>query len=164
LADPVTVVARLNFADYDLYSLNLQKRGDDLVVDLPDTTFQLWYQCFAESRPYNVSVIIKPDGLHLDTAGLKKHQTDIQSLAKDVRNAWEENTAAQDTNAPIPPYELFETLQDMCYNGTGNDGPKLIDQVWPKHFLGKETYWNKFLRELRRSPYWEDIRALNGWK
>ncbi len=164
LSDPVTVVARLNFADYDQYTLNLRKRGEDLLVDLPDVTFQLWYQCFGDSRPYNVTAVIKPDGLHLDTAGLEKHHEDIASLAEAVRTAWEENASTPGSRAPIPPYELFEMLERMCYSGAGDDGPELVEHVWPTHYPGKKGYWKGFLANLKDSPYWEDIRKLNEWK
>ncbi len=165
LGDPVTIVTRITFADFDEQGyLNIRKRDGDLLVDVPDNTFELWYDCLADSRQFEVTAIVRPNGFSLDTKGLKKHHVDVDDMADSVRVAWEENVAANDTRHPIPPSELFETLRQLCFEGAGDDCEALINAVWPRHYPGKKTYWESFMGRLRGSPFWEDIRKLNEWK
>jgi hypothetical protein len=111
-----------------------------------------------------VTVILGANGYRLDTSKLRQHHVSVESLADGIRQAWEDNLSARDPARPIPPVELFETCREMCYTGAGQDIPKLLDQVWPKDFPGKDAYWERFLESFKNRSYWENIRKLNGWK
>jgi hypothetical protein len=161
LGDPVDEVTRLG-DDYTGVQPNFRVRGKDLLVDAPEW-YGEWYPDLASSVPYVITVVIGPHGFHLDTRDLRRHHEDVDSLAAPLREAWEGNKSVHDPRSPIPPVELFQTLLQMCYTGAGQDAQKLLDGVWPKDLPGKDAYWERFMKSLRGSWYWEDIRKLNGW-
>ncbi len=170
LGDPATVVARLNFADYDVFPLNLRLREKDLLVEVPDVTFQQWYSCFAVSRPYPVTVVINPDGLHLDIRSIPPEKPDLEALAAVILDVWNDKDSRSGVDAYLKsakiatPVELFESMQDLCYKGHGELAWKLLDRVWPANEPGKEEYLALFRKELRTSTFWWDLCALNKWE
>jgi hypothetical protein len=173
LSDPVKVVAEIEFKDLDDSPFYVQQRGEDLAVTLPVTSEMIVCPANGDHPlleyhiSYCASLIIGPDGYRLDTAGLQKHHEDLEVEAKSLRETWESNAENQDETdceSPVPPAELWQTLSRLVYTGAGDDCRPLIERVWPKHYPGKNAYWEGFMQELKTSPYWEDIRKLNEWK
>lgn len=170
LGDPVKVVARLELGSYDLFPLNLRLREKDLLVDVPDVTFQFWYSDFVSSRPYSVTTVIQSDGLHLDTRSIPSGEPDLEALAAVILEVWndEESYSGLERRMKsakiVTPVELFETMQDLCYKGHGELAWKLLNRVWPANEPGKDEYLALFRKGLRTSPFWGDLCALNKWK
>ncbi len=67
-----------------------------------------------------------------------------------------------DINSASP--ELAAQMYFMYYNGERRQARKYLDSCWPEGRPGKSAYWAAFIREMKKSPYWPEIRALNHRK
>ncbi|NLF59314.1 MAG: hypothetical protein GX580_16915 [Candidatus Hydrogenedens sp.] len=140
-----------------------------------------------------MDAVLLADGLHMDTDKIKREEPDIMGWVGGIKQVWSDKDFCSDVTlsstemkTPVP---LFETMQEFCYNGHGELAWKLLDRVWPRGRLdlqvdvykgkrdwtlperywppdapGKEEYLTLFRKELRTSPFWGDICALNKWE
>jgi len=80
----------------------------------------------------------------------------------------------KDSDDVILPTEMVDNLLDLIFSGNGTSAWQYLDQVWPKRELTyestveKETvtkaqFSEQFKEQLAKSPYWSDVKALNGW-
>lgn len=74
----------------------------------------------------------------------------------------------------IMPFELPANMMELIYSGNGKAAWQFVDQVWPKRNITyqstvdketvtKEQFIAQFKEQLAKSPYWNDVKALNGW-
>jgi hypothetical protein len=56
----------------------------------------------------------------------------------------------------------YEFMLELAYSGNLQSVWNLADLLWPPKSRERGTFREEFLTELRKSPYWPDIRAMNG--
>lgn len=70
------------------------------------------------------------------------------------------------------PFELPTNMLELIYSGNGKSAWEFLDQVWPQRNLTyeggempirKEQFVAQFKEQLAKSPYWNDVKTLNGW-
>jgi hypothetical protein len=62
---------------------------------------------------------------------------------------------------PIP-LEAYARVVNMIYEGNAHSALRLLDWVWPDSNPGIEEFKKTFLSDLEKSPYWAEIRSVNG--
>jgi hypothetical protein len=60
------------------------------------------------------------------------------------------------------PYELYEYMLELVYGGNAQSAWQALERVWPKGKPGKAEFRQDFLSELEKSPFWPQIRRMNG--
>jgi hypothetical protein len=61
------------------------------------------------------------------------------------------------------PAEAYWFMLDLVYGGNVRSAWKFLDLLWPvRDSAGKADFREGFMMQLRRSPYWPEIRALNA--
>lgn len=74
----------------------------------------------------------------------------------------------------ILPTVMVSTMLDLIYSGNGKSAWQYLDQVWPqrnltwestmpKETVNKEQFVAQFKKQLAKSPYWNDLKAMNSW-
>ncbi len=70
------------------------------------------------------------------------------------------------------PFDLPANMLELIYSGNGKSAWEFLDSVWPKRDLTyegekdpvtKQQFIEQFKKQLATSPYWNDVKALNGW-
>lgn len=122
-------------------------------------TFQEPYPDSAGARtvaPY-VVVNYKNGKMTLDGKAMKEHadSSDFGSV-ETIKDAFEVH---QYTDS-LPP-EFVEEIVGRYYVGKAKEARKLFDQAWPKKRKGKEESWNEIIGQMKKSPYWPEIKAMN---
>jgi hypothetical protein len=109
------------------------------------------------------------DGVKLDAEKMRTPAPDEEELANRVMRVRSELgrniSPHQDEawrNAGIP-VAMWATMLDLIYSGNGNTAWEFFDRVWRNGVRGKDEFRAAFTATLQSSPYWEDIRAMNGW-
>lgn len=99
----------------------------------------------------------KDGKMTLDTKAMKEHGKDASLGSKEtIKDAFE----VHQDNDTLPP-EFVSEIIDRYYIGKAKEARKLFDQSWPKKRKGKEKSWNEIIEQMKESPYWPQIKAMN---
>lgn len=140
--------------------VDFENLDEDPALEFPmnDWTFAYWKTCFAQSPA--PLVILKYTGTKYEVAdqlmrkpGLSPDE--LNQMAADIREYpdWKEEQ---------PPVELWRQMLDLIYTGNMNQAWVVCDLAWPKGMAGKDHFLDEFKARLSQSPFWTDIRRLNG--
>lgn len=80
----------------------------------------------------------------------------------------------KESNDIILPTSIVRNMMELIYSGNGALAWQYLDQVWPqrnltyestmpKETVTKEQFLAQFKEQLAKSPYWNDVKTLNGW-
>lgn len=99
----------------------------------------------------------KDGKMTLDTKAMKEHGKGASLGSKEtIKDAFE----VHQDNDTLPP-EFVSEIIDRYYIGKAKEARKLFDQSWPKKRKGKEKSWNEIIEQMKESPYWPQIKAMN---
>ncbi|QQR57687.1 MAG: hypothetical protein IPG59_22390 [Candidatus Melainabacteria bacterium] len=59
------------------------------------------------------------------------------------------------------PAELVDEIVSRYYIGKAKEAREFFDKAWPKNHKGKAKAWQTIMDELKQSPYWSQIKAMN---
>ncbi|MBU6455512.1 MAG: hypothetical protein KGS72_27315 [Cyanobacteria bacterium REEB67] len=59
------------------------------------------------------------------------------------------------------PANLAEEMVNLIYGGHEHQAKQLLDRVWPVGTGGKKAFYKALRNELKKSPNWPDVVALN---
>ncbi len=143
--------AEPEFADVD---------GDgrlELVTE--DWTFAEWHAPLAESPAPQVILRFRDGAFHLAADVMKKplpRYSELDAKAQQVLSSrgWE--------NPQDPPAQLSSAMLDLIYSGNAAEAWRFCDAAWPAQRAGKEEFLKEFRAQLAKSPYWADLKALQG--
>jgi len=156
-----SVVADLALGHGDLpdaADLFVDADGDGL-ADLRalDQTFAYWIVSFAES-PFTPVVLHWRDGaFRLNLAAMRKPpptETALAAAAAAIRaeDRWREGG---------PPPLLWERMAAQIFAGNAPAAWRLLDLAWPAAVAGRDRFAADFRDQLKTSPWWDDLVALN---
>jgi hypothetical protein len=100
----------------------------------------------------------------LDTAEMKKRRLNANSgglLHTTISDKFKNiSPDAGETITQAPP-DLADQIIGMYYCGEGRKAKTYFDKCWPQRAGGKKAYWSFLISEMKKSPYWPEIKALN---
>jgi hypothetical protein len=118
-----------------------------------DTSFGCWY-----ASPRIVFGYIRKE--YRLATGLMRHPS--PSLDVLAGKAREFSRATKPAGFAIAP-EAYQYLLDLAYSGNMKSAWRLVDLLWPaKDAKTKPAFHQDFLDHLQESPYWDQIRIMNG--
>jgi len=124
-----------------------------------DWTFAYWYTSFADS-PAPTIILRYSDGRYRFAMDLmRKPAPSAEALERGAavirrdKKEWE--------RFDRPPSYLWGTILDLIYEGNENSAWQFFDLAWPKDVGGKKKFAREFRAQLKRSPYWPEVRQLN---
>jgi hypothetical protein len=149
--------------------IDLQYSGDAEFADVDgdgrlelvaqDWTFAGWHTPFPESPAPQVILRFRDGAFHLAADVMKKplpRYSELQAKVREVlaSRGWE--------NVQDPPVPLWATMLDLIYSGNAAEAWLFCEAAWPLDRAGKEEFLREFRGQLAKSPYWTDLKALQG--
>ncbi|MBS1989267.1 MAG: hypothetical protein JSS83_02050 [Cyanobacteria bacterium SZAS LIN-3] len=101
----------------------------------------------------------------MDTGEMKKRchdETDSRGLKDSIRESFALVDPSPGVAITMGPPELTEQVVDLFYGGQAKKARRFLDQSWPKKAPGKEQYWSYLQAEIKASPFWPQLREMNG--
>jgi len=142
-----------------------------ILLIIRDGTFAYWHYAAMETRGYGPEIALRyRDGAFQFSNALIKATAptlqQLQGMSDSFHSGTEYYWATKDNREghPLPPPKLFLKMLDLIYQGHGDSAKKLFDLTWPRNYPGKDLFLREFLERLSASPYWKDVRSLNGKK
>jgi len=151
----------VNFGDGDLNRLRDLDKDGRPEFEMYDWTFGYWHTDFASSPAPRVVVGFR-DGRFAAVPELMRNDLPTDKEWKTLLAA---RVGADDPVAWRP-------MLALVYSGHGDLAWTLLDAIWPgggpapKDFSdwpSKAAFKSDFLKQLKRSPYWDTVKAMNGW-
>lgn len=143
--------ADAEFADVD---------GDgrvELVAE--DWTFAGWHAAFPESPAPQVILRFRDGAFHLATDVMKKPAPRYSDLIAKVQQV---QASRGWDNPQDPPSQLWATMLDLIYSGNARQAWRFCDAAWPRERGGRADFGKEFQGQLAKSPYWADLKAMQG--
>lgn len=124
-----------------------------------DDTFTYWRTCYACSYIPQVVLRYREGGYRLATDLMAKpapSDEEIVARVKEVKEQWANED--QEYSPLVLGYML-----DLIYSGNGTAAWRFLEMAWPANKKGKGQFLEEFKEQLMQSPYWPELRAMNGW-
>lgn len=149
-----------------------------------ENTFDGWKFCSAGSPRLRVAMRFKDGKARLATDLMKTPPPTASYMNKIVAETIKamqppkegdpNYVDTQGSDDVILPTEMVGNMLELIYSGNGQSAWQYLDQVWPKRDLtyqstaeketvNKAQFVEQFKQQLATSPYWNDVKALNGW-
>lgn len=131
----------------------------ELVV--PDWTLANWETSFAQSPAPHMVLKFDGDGWKPCAALMRQPSPDVPE-ASELAARWKRFVAPQ--GSPSDPVEVapWGPLLDLIYTGHADQAWRLLEVAWPGDQAGRRRFRSGLLHELRHSPAWAALCALNG--
>src|SRR6266567_2643347 len=123
-----------------------------------DWTFAYWRTGFMQSPTPDLILRFRDGKFRLALDLMRKPSPtdgELAQRAKDIAQKW-------DSFESGPPHEYWGELLELIYSGNAESAWRFADQCWPRDKDGKEEFMRDFRKQLRQSPYWDELRELNG--
>lgn len=121
-----------------------------------DWTFAYWHTGFMQSPAPDIILRFRDGKFRLALDSMRKpHGKDLAADARRLASSW-------DTSEQGPPHEYWGELLDLIYSGNAGQAWKFAEEAWPRDKPGQEEFISEFRKQLRTSPYWEELKELNG--
>jgi hypothetical protein len=155
--------------------------GDGIFeVVVRDYTFANWNTDFLNS-PYMDVILSWQDGEYRFSQDwmLRDSTTFKEETALNIRQSMQEfyDMATQtypfkanvledtpDKRWGFIPSDLWATMLKLIYKGKADIARTFLDMCWYDKLEGKEQFFQDFKAVLSKSPYWNEIKALNHWE
>lgn len=123
-----------------------------------DFTFAYVYTDFADSPAPTIILRFQGDHYVLAADLMRKPAppaSEIESKVQEIRKAesWQRKS---------PPANLWAWIIELIYTGQAKLAWRVYDEAWPETVPGKGDSLNDFQSHLSQSPYWPQIKKLNG--
>lgn len=122
-----------------------------------DWTFAYWHTDFAQSPAPRVVMKYRGDRYRIDVDLMRRPPLAPEEFGRRVR----ELAALPEWGDEHPPVRLWAEMLDLVYSGNLAQARELIERAWPQGTPGKEQFVADFEGQLRKSPFWADVQALN---
>lgn len=148
-------------------------------IVLDDYTFRDWNAPLEESPVASVVLKFGEDGYQLAPEVMKTKSLSINWDDADiVREVMQEFYEKSSTTYPntvniiggpadkrwgFIPSRLWNNMFRLVYMGKADEAYKFLNQSWYEGIEGKEVFWQDFLEQFQKSPYWTEIKAMNTW-
>ena len=122
-----------------------------------DWTFAYWKTSFASSPAPRVVLRYRAGRFRLAPElmrGLAPPRAELERRARLVE--FPPGTGLDHRTSP-----LWETMLQLIYTGNAGVAWDFLDLAWPQGRPGKDAFRTEFLAQLRQSPHWADLLALN---
>jgi hypothetical protein len=150
------------FGDQGPHFVHLDNRPG-LQIQVYDWTFANWHADFADSPAPRVILVYDGRGYGISTA-LMRAPVDKEELGKRMAKIKAETKNVPATSWPkadISP-RLWGTMLDLIYTGHRILAWQFLDLMWPKNVGGKDDFFNDFVAQMKKSPYWDAVRQMGS--
>lgn len=123
-----------------------------------DWTFAYWNTSFNGSPAPEVVLEPGEGGYRLAERFARRPPLSADSVRRQVarvRGEWNEARR-------FPPVLLWEVMVGMVYGGNAAQVGPFVECAWKGDATGREVFLRYFRDQLLRSPFYEDLDALNG--
>ncbi|MCL4458008.1 MAG: hypothetical protein M1147_03285 [Nitrospirae bacterium] len=155
-------------------SFDIKDIDNDNVYELVghDWTFEYWQSSFAGSPAPEIVLKYKNGNYVIATDLMKKpppksqeFYTKFNDIRKKMGKSGEvihQESEVWGSDGGIPP-ELWGYMLDLMYSGNGQLALEFFDKVWSDKRRGKKEFLEVFKKQISKSPYWSEIKKMNGW-
>jgi hypothetical protein len=159
-----TISAKYGDTGPHFMHMDKDSKNVGLKVQVADWTFANWHSDFADSPAPKVilrfsdgSYRVSPDLMHSPVPSV----SDLDARVAEIRI--HKNTSRNKSwpGADISP-TLWATMLDLIYTGHAGDAWKFLDRAWPPQIGGKDAFASDLRAQLKRSPYWSAVEAINA--
>ena len=122
-----------------------------------DWTFAYWNTSFMGSPSPEVVLAPGEDGFRMAERFARRPPLSADSVRRQVgrvRGEWAEARR-------FPPESLWEVMVEMVYGGNAAQVGAFVECAWKGDATGREVFLRYFRDQLLRSPFFEDLDALN---
>jgi hypothetical protein len=124
-----------------------------------DWTFAYWHASFGESPAPGIILRFRGNAFHLATDLMRNPPQPagkLKALARRVREdrGWE--------NPQDPPSALWGVMLGLIYTGNADQAWKFFAMAWQPERKSKREFLAEFRAQLKSSPYFRDLKELNG--
>lgn len=132
-------------------------------IKLYDWTFAYWHESFSNSVASQVILKYQTGQWRFASDLMRLPPRPLaQEFEKMIRDGKAEFTASSQPEARFtPPRNLMNTFVKFVYAGQADLGLKLVDEVWPANNSNRQQFLVSFAKELRQSPYYNDLKSMN---
>lgn len=123
-----------------------------------DGTFTCWRACCACSAAPQVVLRFQEGDFRLATDLMRKPEPSRADLEVRARQI---GRAPRDGRFGVP-VALWREMLDLIYGGNAPAARELFQLAWPADLQGRDRFLLDFQAQLRTSPYWKDLEAVNG--
>ncbi|MBF0247744.1 MAG: hypothetical protein HQL36_06685 [Alphaproteobacteria bacterium] len=139
----------------------IESCGERTCLNLVDDTFAEWRGPFATSIHAPVHLSLENGGFRFDQSLMRKTQATVSAASLNtIRHAFEIARKPDETDAAYRM--LGQALLEFIYTGQAIQCEAVLQEVWPTDVSAKHAFSREFLETLRKSPYWNDLLAMNG--
>jgi hypothetical protein len=159
-----TIYAKFGDTGPHFMHMDKDSKNRGLKIQVGDWTFANWHSDFADSPAPKVTLRFS-DGAYRVSPDLMRSPapsvSDLDARVAEIRT--HKNTSKNNSwpGADISP-TLWATMLDLIYTGHGADAWKFLDRAWPPQIGGKDAFAQDFRAQLKRSPYWSAVDAMNA--
>ena len=138
-----------------------------------DWTFAYWNASMGGSPAPEIILRWKDGRYRLAENLMKKPSPDHNGLLK-LAKEFRDGAVFQDESMQSLHWEAewWAVMLELIYTGNGDLAWKFCDWFWPisdqqsiskKYLADKKRYLAEFKKQLKTSPYWPDLKKINGW-
>ena len=150
-------LATVESADCDGAHFQRQDSGGYVFYGCDPAT-RMYGASFADSAAPGVILRYVNGSFHLAPDLMRKAPPSVDELrAKAGELASNRTWSTQDV-----PGAFWQYVIDLTYSGNSRSADQFVALAWPAQRTDKAERMQEFLAQLRKSPYWEDIQALNA--
>ena len=152
-----------------LAELDTEDSGDARFEDLDgdgrlellayDWTFAYWHTSFADSPAPAVILRYRNGAFHFAAHLMRKPAPSLAELQTRAQNL---RTHPEWNRPEDPPGALWRQMLDLIYTGNAPLAWQFFEMAWPPERQRKAEFLREFRAKLLESPYWKEIKSLNG--
>jgi hypothetical protein len=139
-----------------------------------DWTFAYWNASMAGSPAPEIILQLKDGRYRLAENMMKKPPPDHNELLE-LAAEFKGNALFYDESMQSLHWEAewWAVMLELIYTGNGDLAWKFCDWFWPvsdqqsiskKYMAEKKKFLAEFKKQLKTSPFWPDLKKLNGWR
>jgi hypothetical protein len=137
----------------------VRRQGDGVYVfSVCDEAVRMYGSGFSDSAAPKVILRYVNGSFHLAPDLMRKRPPSVEELkGKAAEIASNPTWSTQDI-----PGAFWQYVIDLTYSGNSRSADQFIALAWPLQRSDKDQRIQEFLAQLKKSPYWGDIQALNA--
>lgn len=123
-----------------------------------DGTFTCWRACCACSAAPQVVLQFQEGGLRLAIDLMRKaapSRADLEARSRQIARAPRDG----DFGVPVA---LWREMLELIYAGNAPAAWEIFQLAWPPDLQGRDRFLLEFRAQVRKSPFWKDLVAVNG--
>lgn len=136
-----------------------------------DWTFAYWETSFIHSPAPTIILRYEQGTYHLAGDLMKKpspkpgeFEARLREVRQEMGHAAEANLQNSRWSNGGVPSSLWGYMLDLIYAGNGQLAWEFFNRVWSDERKGKKEFLDVFKQQLATSPYWPEIKGMNGWE